>query len=74
MTLNLIICPFLDGTKCKVAELSVSRGVCLDCLAKGSKGAQLKVPAITTQREAAMKAQARGEVYAPPGKCGECNQ
>ena len=27
-----------------------------------------------TERDRALQAQARGEVYAPPGKCGECNQ
>jgi hypothetical protein len=27
-----------------------------------------------TERDLALQAQARGEVYAPPGKCGECNQ
>jgi hypothetical protein len=31
-------------------------------------------PFTPTERDRALQAAARGEVYAPPGKCGECNQ
>jgi hypothetical protein len=42
MKIAPILCSFLDGKKCKVAELTVSHGVCLDCLAKDLKGTHLK--------------------------------
>jgi hypothetical protein len=31
-------------------------------------------PFTPAERDLALLAQARGEVYVPPGKCGECNQ
>jgi hypothetical protein len=67
--------PFYQSVACS------TRHPCADCLAHrwhgmdacphGVTAANLPTPQ-HTEREQALQAQARGEVYAPPGRCRGC--
>ena len=71
--------PWLQTAACR------SRAHCAACLAgnwhkiaacpHGITAATLPTPQPPqSQLDAALQAQARGEVYAPPGKCGGCGR